>query len=69
MLRLKYELECRGITQSELAKRCKRHKQTISRIVNGKEGCSPKRQKLIADAIGWDRPPGRLFEEIEIKEV
>ena len=68
MLRIKYELDERGIKQVDLAKKLGLSPQAVSRIVNGQEPPWPKRGQRIADALGWERPWQELFEEIVIHE-
>lgn len=68
MLRIKYELQNRGISQRELAKQLNMWPQAICRVVNGQEPPYSNRGKRIAEAIGWptDRV-NELFEPIEVR--
>ncbi|ACV21885.1 Helix-turn-helix [Slackia heliotrinireducens] len=67
MLRIKYELDKRGLKQVDLAAKTKLKPQAVSRIVNGQEPPWPNRGKRIADALGWEGDPAELFEPIEIE--
>ena len=64
MLRIKYELISRGISQTEFAKSAGLKPQAVSRIVNGLEPPYTKRGERIAAALGWEGDPSELFEEV-----
>lgn len=67
MLRIKYEMDVKGVSQTDLAGEVGIKTQAMSRIVNGQEKAWPKRGQRIADALGWEGDWQDLFEEI--KEV
>lgn len=67
MLRIVYELERRGMTQTECARRADVNQSSMNRICRKKEPAYPNRAKRIAEAIGWDGDPAALFEEIEVR--
>lgn len=69
MLRIKYELIHRGISQTEFAKAVGLKPQAVSRIVNGLEPPYSKRGKRIAAALGWEGDPAELFQEVDIQAV
>lgn len=53
-----------GISQAELARRANVNQTSMSRIESGKEAAYPFRGKRIADALGWNDDPAKLFEEV-----
>lgn len=65
MLRIKLEIEKRGISQSQLARMAGVNQTCISRIVNGKEPAYPRRGRRIAEALGWEGHVEELFKEIK----
>lgn len=67
MLRAEYEARVRGITQTEIGKKCGVTSSLINRVIRGMEKPYPKLQQGIAAAIGWDKDPAELFQEIEVK--
>lgn len=69
MLRIKYELIQRGISQTDFAKAAGLKQQAVSRIVNGLEPPYSKRGKRIADALGWEGDPADLFKEVTLYAV
>ena len=66
MLRIKFELMQRGITQRELAKRLGVKPQSVSRMINGDEFPRSNRRTKIADAIEWKNDPLDLFKEVQV---
>lgn len=67
MLRVKYELDRLGMTQTAFAEKAGVSTSSLSRIVNGKEPAYPKRGRRIADAMGWRGTLDELFGELEVK--
>ena len=65
MMRLKYELFRRSMSQAKLAHRADINQTSVSRIMLGKEPVYPNRAKRIADAIGWEGDPAELFMEVD----
>ncbi|WP_232050832.1 helix-turn-helix domain-containing protein [Arabiibacter massiliensis] len=53
-----------GISQAKLARAADVNQSCMSRIENGKEPPYPHRSKRIADALGWEGDPAKLFEEV-----
>ena len=64
MLRIRQLLRAKGISQAKAARLCDVNESSMSRIVRGLEPPYPKRAKRIADALGWEGDPEKLFEEI-----
>lgn len=52
------------MTQADLARRTGIDPASVSRIVRGVEPAYPRRGKRIADALGWEGDPAKLFEEV-----
>lgn len=65
MLRIKRELFERGLTQAEVARKAHVNPASMSRITNGGEPAYTERGARIATAMGWERDPAELFEEID----
>lgn len=66
MLRLRYELFRMGISQRELSEMSGVSYTIISSIISGRYKPYPKWKNAIAEAIGWEGDPSKLFEEVEI---
>lgn len=64
MIRLKYELFRRGMSQAKLAHMADINQTSLSRLMLGKEHVYPKWAERIAEAIGWEGNPDELFEEV-----
>lgn len=64
MLVIEKVLREKGMSQAKAARLADVNQTSMSRIVNGKEPAFPKRGKRIADALGWEDDPEKLFEEI-----
>lgn len=52
------------MTQADLARRTGIDPASVSRIVRGVEPAYTRRGKRIADALGWEGDPAKLFEEV-----
>lgn len=54
----------KGVSQAKLARLAGVNQTSLSRIENGREPAYPRRGKRIADALGWEGDPAKLFEEV-----
>jgi transcriptional regulator with XRE-family HTH domain len=65
-LRLKIERERKGLSQSQLARKCNIHPSTLSRLEAGKTYAYPKWRRSLARVLGV--PADELFAEVNESE-
>ena len=64
MLLVEKERKRLGISQGKLARMADVNQSSMNRIERGKEPPYPNRGRRIADALGWQGDPMKLFEEV-----
>ena len=66
MLKMTVVRKDRGITQDGLSNMTRINQAQISAFENGHVLPSEGWQRRIADALGWEREPSELFQDVQV---
>ena len=69
MNRMKYEREKQGITLRELGRRAGVDASYLSKAERHGLKLYPGQAQRVADVLGWDDDPMKLFDEVEVVEA
>ena len=66
MIRLEYERKANGLTQKRLAELAGMKAEQISAIERGRTFVWDGWKTRLANALGWEDEPAKLFENVEL---